>query len=174
MKRLFCLWLAMMLLLTACGNPADPPPIGNRVGDTCIGTTLTEIGPDGYTDHTFDPTRRGEITVINFWAHWCPPCVQELPHFERVAAEMTDTVDVIAIHCDAADQAQAFIAERYPESSIIFAMDAQNDPFVYYSALGGSGSIPYTLVLDADGVIRHTFTGAINYDTLLSAVNSCR
>ena len=45
---------------------------------------------------------------------------------------------------------------------------------LYYSALGGGGSIPYTLVLDADGVIRHTFTGAIDYDTLLSAVNSCR
>lgn len=53
MKRLFCFCLAMMLLLTACGNTADPPPIGNRVGDTCIGTTLTEIGPDGVIRHTF-------------------------------------------------------------------------------------------------------------------------
>ena len=112
--------------------------------------------------------------MITFWAYWCPPCVRELPHFERVAAEYTDEVDVIAVHCDAIAEAQTFIKENYAESSILFAMDKNNDPSRYYVACGGSGSIPYTVVLDADGIIRHTFTGAIDYDTLMNAVNSCR
>ena len=180
MKRLCCLMLALILALgvTACGDPLPHHPDdavrGNQIGDLCPATTLTEIGENGYTNHTFDPTERGEITVINFWAYWCPPCVQELPHFERVAAEYTDEVDVIAIHCDDVTEAQKFIAENYAVSSIIFAMDKDNDPFAYYSACGGSGSIPYTVVLDANGIIRKKFVGAINYDKLVAAIESCR
>jgi thiol-disulfide isomerase/thioredoxin len=146
---------------------------GNQIGDLCPTTPLTEINQNGYTDHTFDPTQRGEITVINFWAHWCPPCVNELPHFERVAAEYTDEVDIIAVHCDDVTKAQAFIAENYAESSIIFAMDKENDAFAYYSACGGSGSIPYTVVLDRKGIIRKKFVGAITYDKLVAAIREC-
>lgn len=183
MKRLLSLILTLILTLalTACGDDGsvikerpENAQRGNQIGDLCYGATLTEINENGYTDHTFDPTERGEITVINFWAYWCPPCVRELPHFERVAAEYTDEVDVIAIHCDAIDKAQAFIRENYSVSSILFAMDKENDPFAYYSALGGSGSIPYTVVLDASGIVRQTFVGAIDYDTLVSAIEGCQ
>ena len=112
--------------------------------------------------------------MLNFWAYWCPPCVGELPHFEQVAKAYADEVAVIAIHCDAVTEAQSFIAENYPDSAILFAMDKDHDPFLYYSVLGGNGSIPYTVVLDADGIIRRTFVGAISYDTLVSAIQDCR
>lgn len=183
MKRILCLFLTLILILalTACGddgstikNRPDNARRGNQIGDLAYSATLTEINQNGYTNHSFDPTERGEITVINFWAHWCPPCVGELPHFERVAAEYADEVDIIAVHCDAVEKAQEFIQENYPVSSIIFAMDKENDPFTYYSALGGTGSIPYTVVLDAEGIIRQTFVGAISYDTLVSAIEACK
>ena len=112
--------------------------------------------------------------VLNFWAYWCPPCVGELPHFERVAAQYTDEVDIIAIHCDDVTKAQEFIAENYAESSIIFAMDKDRDPFAYYSACGGDRSIPYTVVLDKNGIIRKKFVGAITYDKLVAAIEACR
>ena len=179
MKRIICLALALILALgvTACGGNADPAVDavrGNQVGNLCPAATLTELDENGYTDHTFDPTQRGKITVINFWAYWCPPCVSELPHFAQVAAEYVDEVEVIAVHCDKVSEAQAFIAENYADSAIRFAMDKNNDPFLYYSACGGSGSIPYTVVLDADGIIRKKFVGAISYDTLVAAIEACR
>ena len=184
MKRILCLFLALILALalTACGDDGgeaikkrpENAKRGNQIGDLCYGTQLTEIDENGYTRHTFDPTARGKITVINFWAYWCPPCVGELPHFDRVAREMADTVDVVAIHCDALDKAQEFIGSNYPDSSILFAMDPDGDAFAYYSALGGSGSIPYTVVIDAAGIIRRTFVGAISYDTLMSAIEGCK
>ena len=180
MKRILCAAMALMMVLalTACGEPLplhpDDAERGNKVGDLCNTTTLSEISADGYTGHTFDPTERGKIVVLNFWAYWCPPCVNELPHFNRVAAEYTNEVDIIAIHCDDVTKAQEFIAANYSDSSILFAMDKGHDPFAYYSACGGSGSIPYTVVLDANGIIRHKFVGAITYETLLAAIEDCR
>lgn len=187
MKRILCLLLAILLshCLTACGGnsanhtaPNNDPTTSSQnyvdVGERCPSAQLTEIDQNGYTDHTFDPTTTGKITVINFWAYWCPPCVNELPHFDQVAREMADEVNVVAIHCDTVTQAQKFIAENYDDSSILFAMDKENDPFTYYSALGGTGSIPYTVILDTRGVICKKFVGAIDYNKLVSAIEACK
>ena len=140
----------------------------------CPSTQLVEIDQNGYTDRTFDPTTTGKITVINFWAHWCPPCVGEMPHFDQVAREMAGEVNVVAIHCDTVESAQSFIGNNYPNSSIQFAVDASGKTEDYYFALGGTGSIPYTVVLDTRGVICKTFTGAISYDTLVAAIEACK
>lgn len=186
MKRILCLLLALVFVfaLAACGDKEDDgdkikelpqnAQRGNQIGDLAYGAELTEIDRDGYTDRTFDPTASGKITVINFWAYWCPPCVNELPHFAEAAQEMADEVTVVAVHCDEVKEAQNFIAENYPDSAILFAMDKNNHPSAYYAALGGSGSIPYTVVLDAEGIIRHTFVGAISYDTLVNAIQTCQ
>lgn len=190
MKRLLCLALALTLALTltACGDGGgdggrDSAQNGDTtalpqdyvgVGVRCPATQLTEIDRNGYTDRTFDPTATGKITVINFWAYWCPPCVQELPHFEQAARAYADEVSIVAIHCDTLESAQAFLGANYPDSAIRFAMDPTGAVFDYYSALGGTGSIPYTVVLDARGVICRTFVGAINYDTLVGAIQDCR
>ena len=184
MKRILCLLLALAMLfaLCACGDDGrDDSHIdrhdltyGNQIGDLCYGNTLTEIDQNGYTGDSISPTKLNKITVINFWAYWCPPCVGELPHFDQVAEEYTNEVAIVAVHCDALSNAQAFIGENYPDSSILFAMDDPNNPYAYYEKLGGSGSIPYTVVIDADGIIRKTFVGAITYDKLVDAIEDCR
>lgn len=179
-KRLFCLLLAvtMLLCLCACGDDTDALPKedgrGNQVGDLAYSAALTEISENGQALTTFDPTALGKITVLNFWAYWCGPCVNELPHFDRVAKEYADEVAVVAVHCDELSRAQEFIRINYPDSAIRFAMDGEDDPFAYYQVLGGGGSIPYTVVLDADGVIRKTFVGAINYNTLKATIEDCQ
>lgn len=53
---------------------------------------------------------RGQVTVINFWATWCAPCVAELPHFERLQREYGDRVSVVAIHSNlVTEDVQAFL-----------------------------------------------------------------
>lgn len=173
MKKLLCLFLALTMLfaLGACGDDDRDDVHGNEVGDLCYSGQLTEISENGQALTTFDPAALGKVTVINFWAYWCGPCVNELPHFDQVAEEYGDEVAIIAVHCDSLSEAQTFIGDSYSDSAIRFAMDSDEDnPYAYYEALGGTGSIPYTVVLDADGVIRQKFVGAINYDKLKAAV----
>ena len=118
---------------------------------------------------------RGDIVVINFWGTWCTPCVAELPHFDEVAREYADTVKVIAVHSSyEGPTAEGYVDTHYPDSNIIFALDAPNTSGgaadEYYSALGGKTTYPMTFVLDGDGVIVFKRIGSLTYDELVLAI----
>lgn len=151
---------------------------GNQIGDLCYGYDLTIIRPDGITGETVDPTQTGKITVINFWGTWCTPCVNELPYFDQIASDYADQVCVIAIHTSlVSETAPDYIGKYYPESRMIFALDDAADASGlvgnYYSALGGRGTYPYTVVLDANGIVRSVFVKALEYEDLKQAVEGC-
>lgn len=144
-------------------------PLGNTVGTRSYGAALNVVTADGITEQTVDPTQTSKITIINFWGTWCTPCVAELPYFDRIATEYADTVAVFAIHTNmVVNTAPDYIAEHYPSSLINFACDSAGE--TYYSALGGRGTYPYTVVLDENGVIVHVFWKSLKYDDLLAVV----
>ena len=149
---------------------------GNQVGDLCYGYDLTVVDGNGPTGETIDPSATGTVTVINFWGTWCTPCVKELPYFDQIATEYGDDVTVVAAHGMATNTAPAYIAKYYPNSKMVFAYDyipeggsIENG---YYTTLGGrNNAYPYTLVLDADGVVTHVFVSSVTYDMLKTAVD---
>lgn len=149
-------------------NTADPISQGSEVGDMCYGYDLEIIDSTGITGNTVNPTRTGKITVINFWGTWCGPCVDELPYFHQIATEYKETVSVIAVHTNmASDTAPEFIEKYYPISPIIFARDyLSNGLEGYYTALGGRGAYPYTVILDESGIILSVFVQAVQYEDL--------
>ena len=151
----------------------DKPAEGTEVGASCHSAALEVVTPDGVSGETFDPTAAGRITVINFWGTWCTPCVNELPYFERIAGEFADSVTVVAIHSSIGrDTAPAYLAQHYPDSPMVFLRDYDEEGVTgaYYSALGGQGGYPYTVVLDEQGVITHIFYSSVTYEDLLAAV----
>ena len=151
------------------------PTEGNQVGDTCPGYDLTRVDGTGILEGTtINPAETGKITIINFWGTWCTPCVNELPYFDQIASNYADDVTVIAVHTNViAKTAPAYIAEHYPNSNMIFAKDDPSESVtaeVYYSALGGRDTYPYTVVLDEHGVIVKIFFDAVHYEDLEAVV----
>lgn len=146
---------------------------GNQVGDLCYQYSLEIVDETGTTGQFFDPTATGKITVINFWGTWCTPCVNELPYFDQIAREYADTVTVVAIHsAQSRDTGPAYIAEKYPDSPLIFSQDnGQGFTGEYYTALGGRGTYPYTVILNEKGVITKIFVSSLTYDELKAAVD---
>jgi len=145
---------------------------GNQVGDLCHTTNLEIVNGSGATGETIDPTVTGKITIINFWGTWCTPCVNELPYFDRIASEYQEDVTVIAIHSSISKETSpAYIAEHYPDSKLLFSWDT-GEGFTgdYYTALGGRGTYPYTVVLDDGGVIAKIFVNSLTYEDLKAAV----
>ncbi len=147
---------------------------GNQVGDLCYNTDLPIVTANGVSDETLDPTATGTVTVINFWGTWCTPCVAELPYFDQIATEYADEVTVIAVHSAlSSETAPDYIGQYYPDSNLIFSQDSgEGFNGDYYTALGGRGTYPYTIVLDKNGIITEVFVSSLTYDDLKAAVDN--
>ena len=147
---------------------------GTEIGDRCFGAELSVITPQGIGSETIDPTGTGKVTIVNFWGTWCTPCVNELPYFDQIARDYGDSVAVIAVHTNMVSQtAPDYIGLYYGDSPIVFAKDYPGEDGtgeLYYTALGGRGTYPYTLVLDESGIIRQVFFAALEYEDLKQAI----
>ena len=147
---------------------------GNQAGDLCYGYELPIVDGSGDSGQVLDPSATGKITVINFWGTWCTPCVAELPYFDQIASEYPDAVTVIAIHSAASrETAPAYIAGHYPDTKMLFSWDGgEGFNGEYYTALGGRGTYPYTLILDEQGIIQKVFFSSVTYEDLKQTIES--
>ncbi len=108
--------------------------------------------------------QRGRVTVINLWATWCTPCVNELPHFDRLLAAHPGEVTILAIHSDLiTDDVQEYLSVY--DYAISFAIDEGGEVI---RSMGGSTMLPQTLVLDPRGVVTYNKVGSITYEALES------
>ena len=105
---------------------------------------------------------RGRPVVLNFWASWCPPCVAEMPEFQRVHRRLGDRVAFLGIN--QRDQAQA--AEELARSSGVTYPLAVDTAGRAFDAFGGLG-MPTTVLIRADGTVADSFAGQLD-ETLLS------
>lgn len=107
--------------------------------------------------------------VVNFWASWCPNCVDELPDFEEVCKEYKDQIDFLFV--DLTDGVQetkesglSFLAENKLVLPVYF--DTDMDAAINY----GIRAIPMTLLLDKEGIVVAYARGAIGKDVLQKAI----
>lgn len=101
---------------------------------------------------------RGKLTVINFWATWCTPCVAEIPYFDKLAEENPD-ITVIAIHGISTRDVSRFIEDNWRKRTLIFAQDnLDGSKCLTYRSLGGTSMWPMTVIVDADGKIVYNST----------------
>lgn len=168
-------WIAVKDI-NAIPEPVQPSPEeGHNIGDMCHGEELPIITGDGISESTYDPTKTGKVTVINFWGTWCAPSLEGLYQFDALASEYADDVTVVAVHSQTESQsAPKFISENFSESKIIFLSDIGPDEYTseYYNCVTGSNNMgyPYTVVIGKDGVITHIFPGSPVFTELKIAV----
>lgn len=140
--------------------------IGNQVGDICYNKNINIIG----TDETFSVANNlGKVVVINFWYTSCTPCVQELPHFNKIYEKYSDDIVVIAIHeaeiyDTSPESVQNYIASQFTNFSILFGYDDCDSP--YYYILGGKSAWPVTLIINQEGIISFVRQGSLSENEL--------
>jgi thiol-disulfide isomerase/thioredoxin len=108
---------------------------------------------------------RGQPLVVNFWASWCPPCVRELPQFDRFAREYGPRGwRVVGLALDNPQAVREFL-QRVPVSYPIGL--AGLDGSALMAGLGNDqGALPFTVVLDTHGQIARTHLGQTSFDQL--------
>lgn len=100
----------------------------------------------------------GKVLVINLWASWCGPCRREVPDYEKVRKAFVDQ-DVAFIALTAEDPANIARVNKFlREVSFGFRL-GWADHEMARALMDGKGSIPQTLVLDAEGHVINHWTG---------------
>ena len=148
--------------VTPTERPVSPPRVGKPVPDF----TLELL--DG-SSLTLSDTR-GKVTVVNFWATWCPPCASELPDFQTVWEEYQDKDVVfigVAVQGDSerreVESMVSHLGLTYP-----LGLDSRGEISFAYRVTG----VPETLVLDDEGVVAYKHIGQVSAAMLREELNS--
>lgn len=111
--------------------------------------------------------QKGKVVVINLWATWCIPCVDELPNFEKISEEFSGEVSVIAIHSMPVTTDVADWLSDY-SYTIPFAVDEDGN---ISELLNASTVLPQTIVIDREGIVAYNKSGSLTYEELHDIVS---
>lgn len=155
MPRCRLLGLTGLLLFCLLGRGQEPPSLA---------VTRWLQAPDGFTGKWSE--LRGNVVVLEFWATWCSPCVEAIPHLNQLAEEFQNqNVIFLAVTDDDVDRLESFFT-KHPMRAII-GIDPGHASWQAFAV----PSIPHTVLIGKDGnLIGSTFPENITGDVLREAL----
>lgn len=136
------------------------------VGDTAPDFTITADNGHTITAAHFG----GRLLVLNFWATWCQPCVEEVPSLDQFAREMASSgVVVLGVSVDKDPRTYRAFLDRARVSFM-----TARDPQAKISADYGTFKYPESYIIDTKGKVVQKIIGATNWTdgAMVNAVKS--
>ena len=150
MRRASVFLTIVTVLLTGCYRGSRPPRIGTAAPDFTVQdadskVTLSQL--------------RGKVVVLNFWATWCAPCVEEMPSLVQLQQRFKDKgLTVVGISIDVDNDAYHKFLKDYKIDFLTV-----RDPDQKTSNLYGSFKWPETYIIDRNGTVRRKFIGPVEW-----------
>jgi thiol-disulfide isomerase/thioredoxin len=118
------------------------------------------------------------LTIFNFWATWCRPCVAELPHFAEVAKKYKKDVTIVLVSLDFAKNAQTrvqpFLQKRNWGMQCVLLNETDADKWIPSVAQQWDGAIPASLVVHHEKGVREFYDGELSKEELEGIVQEFR
>lgn len=136
------------------------------VGDTAPSFSITTDNGRTVSAANFG----GKLLVLNFWATWCPPCVQEMPSLDQFQKTLAPSgVVVLGISVDKNEQLYRSFLSKARVSFL-----TARDPEAKINADYGTFKYPETYIIDANGKVLRKYIGPENWtdDRMLKDVRS--
>ena len=146
-KNHYCFLLAsaLVLLLSGCGQP------------TAV-DAYTDI--NGQSAHFSD--HKGRWMIINYWASWCKPCIEEIPELNALSNKHGEKVKLFAVNFDG-KQGQELISQSEQLGIEFTTLTADPAAVLGYPR---PSVLPTTLIFDPDGNLQHTLLGPQTVESL--------
>jgi cytochrome c biogenesis protein CcmG/thiol:disulfide interchange protein DsbE len=133
-----------MAVLSACNRGAHPAQTGKTAPDFTVSDGSTTIHLASY---------RGQVVLLNFWATWCAPCIEEMPSLLELHHDQPSLV-ILAVSADDDPNAySSFLTRRHVDLITV------RDPSESAARLYHSDMWPETYLIDRNGIIRRKFIG---------------
>lgn len=134
-----------MALVSACNRGSHPAQTGKVAPDFTVSDGSTTIHLANY---------RGRVVLLNFWATWCPPCVEEMPSLLQLHHDMPNVVILAVSIDDDPDAYHHFLATHHVDLITV------RDPSESAAKLFHTDMWPESYLIDRKGIIRSKFIGA--------------
>ncbi len=165
----FCIFsIGVSLLLLGCRPAAVPVSVGNKpvsVNDVPLKDAqarprkpiheMSWTGFDGGIQKLKD--LRGKAVILDFWATYCPPCIEEIPHLKELKQKYGDDLHVVGLHVGGDDdkpKVPEFVERLQIDYPLAYPEDALT-AFVF----GADSAIPQTAIFDREGRLVKKITG---------------
>jgi cytochrome c biogenesis protein CcmG, thiol:disulfide interchange protein DsbE len=136
--------LLMALLLGSCRG-GRPSQIGQAAPDFTVKDADRSVTLSQF---------RGKPVLLNFWATWCPPCVEEMPSMVELQKQLGDKVVILAVSADVDEDAYKKFTEKRTQG-LLTVNDKENKANRLYNTY----AFPETYVIDRNGVVVRKFIG---------------
>ena len=108
-----------------------------------------------------------KVVLLNFWATWCPPCRREMPDFIDIYNQYKDK-DFVVVGVGIDDQHKIAEFVKHLEVNYPILVGDRTAMQVSYQYGNHSGALPYSIIIDKQGIIRYRAGGLISRQKLLS------
>jgi peroxiredoxin len=140
----------IILLLSGCYGGSRPPRVGSAAPDFTVHDAERTVTLSQF---------KGQVLVLNFWATWCPPCIEEMPSLVQMQQRMqSKAVTVLAVSIDV-DESNY---RRFLKDHNVNLLTVR-DPDQKTNSLYGTFKFPETYIIDRNGVVRRKFIGAVDW-----------
>jgi len=169
---LLCFCVIAVIVGSSCRPAAAPIAVSNKpvsINDRATGINVSHsaptkpIGEMSWTDdkgglHKVSELQ-GKAVILDFWATYCPPCREEIPHLNGLLAKHgADNLVIIGMNVGGDEDPPEKIAAFTKQTKVDYPIAHPDDALVNY-IFSERDDIPQTLVLDRNGQIVDKFVG---------------
>ena len=170
--------VGMLMLVSACSADQSPTPVDNAIMTSLnLSAAVGSEAPDlaFYTLENEELQRlsdfRGRTVLLNLWATWCAPCLEEIPALNQLQKQYDDQGLVVILLSDEKPEVlQTFFSNR-ERVGVIGFLDSKRLKNPFQTIIR-----PVTFIIDADGVIRSGIVGKGSYEAfenrIIMTINS--
>jgi peroxiredoxin len=143
--------ISLALIAAGCNRGGYPSQVGSPAPNFTIHDDAQTISLSQY---------RGKTVVLNFWASWCAPCLEEWPSMEQLQRQIPNLVVLaVAFDTDPGDYRQYLDDNHLANMTVVLDRTQQSN------LAFGTTRPPESYIIDRHGIIRRKFIGAQDWSS---------